>query len=176
MKTRDDLGAWMTARGYHVAAEIGVWRGDFSARVLSTWGGTLHMIDGWRHLDNYQDQCNLTDAEHDVCFAAAQKVAEAFMPRGVIWRELTPAAAANFPDKFFDLVYLDANHSYEAVMADLAAWAPKIRPGGTFAGHDYMDGVRKEGVFGVQTAVNEFFGRPPELVTRDYYPSWFYTV
>jgi len=176
MRHRDELGPWMTTRGYRVAAEIGVWRGEFSARVLSTWDGTLHMIDAWRHLENYQDQCNLSDDEHSKCFEAAQRVAEAFMPRGVIWRELTPVAAARFPDGFFDLIYLDANHSYEAVMADLAAWTPKIRAGGTFCGHDYMDGVRQEGVFGVKTAVNEFFKRPPEIITKEHYPSWFYTL
>lgn len=176
MRSRDDLGAWMASRSYNVAAEIGVWRAEFSARLLSTWSGQLHMIDAWRHLENYQDQCNLSDEEHESCFQRALHVAEVFMPRAVIWREKSPEAARLFPNQFFDLVYLDANHSYVAVKADLAAWLPKIRPGGAFCGHDYMDGVREEGVFGVQTAVNEFFGRPPEIVTEDYYPSWCYTV
>lgn len=166
----------MTERGYKVAAEVGVWRGEFSARLLSTWNGTLHMIDAWQHLENYQDQCNLSDEEHEQCFQRALYVAESFTPRAVIWREQSPAAASRFPDGYFDLVYLDGNHSYEAVKIDLAAWAPKIRAGGTLCGHDYMDGVRQEGVFGVKTAVNEFFGRTPETITKDYYPSWFYTV
>lgn len=166
----------MTERGYKVAAEVGVWRGDFSSQLLSTWQGQLHMIDAWRHLEDYVDQCNLSNEEHAKCFQHACAVAESFVPRGVIWREQSPTAALQFPDGYFDLVYLDANHSYAAVMADLAAWAPKLRPGGTFCGHDYMDGVRQEGVFGVKTAVNEFFGRPPEIITKDYYPSWFYTV
>jgi hypothetical protein len=176
MTSRDELGLWMTARGYTIAAEVGVWKGEFSARLLCTWSGQLHMIDAWRHLENYQDQCNLSDAEHEECFAQAMRVAEVFTPRAIIWRELSPAAAANFPDHFFDLVYLDGDHSYESVKRDLAAWAPKVRPGGTLCGHDFMDGVRQEGVFGVKTAVCEFFGRPPEIVTNDYYPSWFYTA
>jgi hypothetical protein len=176
MKRRDDLGPWMTDRGYKIAAEIGVWRGEFSARVLSTWGGQLHMVDAWRHLENYQDMCNLPDAEHEKCFQRALSVAEAFTPRAVVLRELSPVAANSFSDGFFDLVYLDANHSYEAVMADLRAWTAKVRAGGVVCGHDYLDGVRKEGVFGVKTAVNEFFGRPPELVTEEQYPSWFYTL
>lgn len=176
MLQRDELGPWMTERGYRVAAEVGVWRGEFSARLLSTWDGMLHMIDAWRHLENYQDMCNLPDEEHELCFHRAIVVAEAFAPRAFIWRELSPGAASNFTDAFFDLVYLDGNHSYEAVMADLAAWAPKVRKGGTLCGHDYLDGVREEGVFGVKQAVHEFFGRPPEIITDEYYPSWFYTV
>jgi hypothetical protein len=166
----------MTARGYNTAAEIGVWRADFSARLLCTWAGQLHMIDAWQHLDNYEDQCNLSNEEHEQCFQRALNVAEVFTPRAVIWREQSPKAAQSFPDQFFDLIYLDANHSYEAVKIDLANWISKIRPGGTFCGHDYMDGARTEGVFGVKTAVNEFFGRAPEIITNDYYPSWFYTV
>ncbi len=44
------------------------------------------------------------------------------------------------------LVYLDADHSYEAVKADIAAWWPILPSGGMLAGHDYGDdhpGVRK---------------------------------
>lgn len=176
MLSRDDLGPWMTARGYKCAAEVGVWKGEFSARILSTWDGTLYMIDAWRHLEGYQDQCNLSDLEHERCLERAQGVAHAFAPRGMILRGLSLDVVNWVPDGHFDLVYLDADHSYDAVMKDLAAWRPKIRAGGTLCGHDYMDGVREEGVFGVKQAVNEFFGRPPEIVTSDYYPSWFYTV
>jgi hypothetical protein len=176
MLSRDDLGPWMTERGYTRAAEIGVWKGEFSARLLSTWDGTLHMIDAWRHLEGYQDQCNLPDEEHERCLEKAQLVASAFAPRGLILRGLSLDVAPMLPDGYFDLVYLDADHSYEAVMQDLAAWRPKLRAGGTLGGHDYIDGVREEGVFGVKTAVHEFFGRPPEIITSDYYPSWFYTV
>jgi hypothetical protein len=37
-----------------------------------------------------------------------------------------------------DFVYIDGNHRFEQVVADLAAWAPKVRPGGIVAGHDYL--------------------------------------
>ena len=50
-----------------------------------------------------------------------------------------------------DFVYIDAEHSYEAMTNDLALWFPKVRAGGVIAGHDYspeFDGVRR--------AVNEF--------------------
>jgi hypothetical protein len=42
-----------------------------------------------------------------------------------------------------DFVFIDADHTCEAVSRDIRAWAPKIRPGGVLAGHDYcMESVR----------------------------------
>jgi predicted O-methyltransferase YrrM len=44
-----------------------------------------------------------------------------------------------------DLLFVDADHSYEAVMADLAAWLPLLRPGGSLILHDsgWADGVQR---------------------------------
>src|SRR5690242_6325188 len=47
------------------------------------------------------------------------------------------AAATRFADRSIDFVYLDADHAYAAVKADLAAWWPKLRPGGVIAGDDW---------------------------------------
>lgn len=49
-----------------------------------------------------------------------------------------------------DVVYIDADHSYDAVSADIDAWLPKIRHGGYICGHDYHDGFP-----GVRKAVDE---------------------
>lgn len=47
--------------------------------------------------------------------------------------------AAHWDDHALDGVFLDAAHDYESVMADLAAWRPKVKPGGFFGGHDVDD-------------------------------------
>lgn len=57
-----------------------------------------------------------------------------------------------FPDKYFDFVFIDANHTYEDVKADILAYLPKIKDGGVIAGHDYCDDWK-----GVIQAVNEVF-------------------
>jgi len=36
----------------------------------------------------------------------------------------------------FDFVFIDANHSFSGVQADIRAWRPLIRAGGTVCGHD----------------------------------------
>ena len=63
------------------------------------------------------------------------------------------AAAEMFPDKMFDLVFVDADHSARAVFADLEAWEPKVKPGGVLSGHDYGSHNHP----GVKPAVDFFF-------------------
>jgi hypothetical protein len=64
-------------------------------------------------------------------------------------------AAALFPDAGLDFVFIDADHHADAVRRDLAAWWPKVAPGGVLAGHDYESVNCPE----VKPAVDGFFGR-----------------
>lgn len=62
-------------------------------------------------------------------------------------------AAHGFEDASLDVVYIDGAHDYASVVADLAAWTPKIKAGGLIAGHDYNPGAWP----GVVQAVTERF-------------------
>lgn len=46
-------------------------------------------------------------------------------------------AATFFADASIDYCFIDAGHMYDEVKADLAAWLPKVKPGGIMAGHDF---------------------------------------
>lgn len=61
------------------------------------------------------------------------------------------ACSAFVPDASLDFVFIDADHSYEAVKADIATWKPKLKPTGHMGGHDYF--LER----GVVKAVNEAF-------------------
>jgi predicted O-methyltransferase YrrM len=61
-------------------------------------------------------------------------------------------AARQFDDATLDFVFIDADHEYESVKADIAAWWPKVKPGGILAGHDFAPEFP-----GVMLAVREAF-------------------
>lgn len=47
-------------------------------------------------------------------------------------------------DDSLDFVFIDADHSYEAVRKDILTWSKKVREGGMICGHDVnMEGVQK---------------------------------
>ncbi len=66
-----------------------------------------------------------------------------------IYKATTDEAVEYFDTGVFDLLFIDADHSYESVKKDLDNWARTIRPGGTISGHDYGNHP------GVSKAVNE---------------------
>ena len=79
-------------------------------------------------------------------------------------KALSLKAVLRIPDASVDFVYIDANHAYEHIQADIAAWRAKVRAGGWLGGHDYSWEFK-----GVIQAVGEAF-RKPEGVFCD--SSW----
>lgn len=171
------MGAWLTHNRYATIAEVGVCRGEFSAVLLEQWMGQLFMVDAWAHYDDptYRDIANADQDEHDRNYAMARAVAERFRSRAQILRGDSFAVVGQFADQSLDVVYLDSNHTYDHVRRELHVWAPKIRPGGAIAGHDFLDAELPDGSFGVRRAVLEFFnGALPNLLTAESYPTWAY--
>ena len=62
-----------------------------------------------------------------------------------------------FEDNSVDVIFIDAGHSYDAVIRDIKSWLPKIKDGGIMSGHDYINWS------GVNTAVNEIFDKVDKI-------------
>lgn len=78
-------------------------------------------------------------------------------PRVEIIKGWSTEVAALYPNAIFDLVYIDADHTYKCTKADNEAWWPKVKPGGHLTGHDY--GFGENWNCGVKQAVDEFVER-----------------
>jgi len=50
-----------------------------------------------------------------------------------------PSTDVDLPDNYLDWAYIDGNHLYEFVKADIAFYTRKVKPGGFILGDDYMD-------------------------------------
>jgi hypothetical protein len=136
-----------------LGAELGVKQGKFTEHLLGRFP-KLHMVavdlweprapSGRRGYETY-DQWNFDEIQSEYRHRTA-----GFAERLTTMRCDTKEAAAGFPDRSFDFVFIDAEHTYEGVKADIAAWRPKLKPGGLLSGHDYCTAFQ-----GVCDAVNE---------------------
>lgn len=71
--------------------------------------------------------------------------------------------------RFADMVFIDADHSYEACKGDILAWLPNIKPGGIIALHDYRKqdtDIPTQEWPGVDKAVDELLMGEYEQVLR----------
>ena len=100
---------------------------------------TLHAVDnfmGWPGVDQ-------GEALREKFTFNTIKVAEALGDRFKVHPFGSTEVASSFLDGTCDVVWLDADHTHEAVTNDIAAWWPKVRVGGHLGGDDWAyPGVR----------------------------------
>jgi len=125
--------------------EVGSFTGT-SALALVNYAETLWCVDTWAGGTDPEDRINSLYREHgnNIVLAFADNVlhvADRIRPQRMTSLE---AAGLHSPQSL-DLVFLDGDHSYEAVKADIAVWQMKIAPGGVLCGHDYdvFEGVTR---------------------------------
>jgi hypothetical protein len=139
-------------------AEIGVYNGDMSSRLIIHPNLVLTMIDPWGEFiaDSY------IESEDDKAFISKEKwdeVKEQALSRVMfakdrvrVYQGTSDGAAEHFKDELFDVVFIDGDHSYKQTSKDISSWWCLVAPGGYLGGHDY----RSDKKFGVIQAVDEF--------------------
>lgn len=147
-----------------VCVELGTWQGASAvpvARMIARWGGTLSCVDTWSgQLDEHGG--SLPDKMPVMLVSCARAVVEAGVGATVRLIPATTADAARTWSEPIDFLYVDADHSYEGVLADLFAWVPHVRSGGLIAGDDYDNAIYP----GVKRAWDEFEARTGIVCTR----------
>lgn len=129
--------------GYKTFAEIGVRHAETS-KYLS-------------------DKCGLTK------LILVDKVKQFDEVKNSQFYEMTSEEASTHIDNdSIDIVFIDADHSYDSVMSDIKAWIGKVRKGGIISGHDYLNSAHRD----VKRAVDEYFGEARVCFDEDCYTWW----
>ncbi len=138
-----------------ICAELGVANGDFSQQILQiNQPSELNLIDVW--------QCERYNVAlyNNVISKFESQIKDGQVK---IHRQYSQDSVDNFPDEYFDWIYIDTTHAYAQTKLELEIYSKKVKPGGIIAGHDYSMGNWSSGYkYGVIEAVHEF------CVTHDY--------
>jgi len=156
----NDIEGWMDldelqwlhekARGMKSIAEIGSFKGRSTHALASGCPGDVTCVDHFdpEHLRPIQGDEVYQEFWANMCRFDNVRVV----------RKWSVDAAAEFPDGEFDMVFIDAHHTYESCAADIRAWRLKARR--LLCGHDYCSGWP-----GVIQAVDELIG-PVQVLNR----------
>lgn len=135
-------------------AEVGSWKGLSIASIMPTLikneYSNIFCIDTWKGSDNEQFEPDGSPGPH---YEARQRdllaefksnlKAAGYLERITPMQMTSLEAAQEFKDSTLDFVFIDADHTFEAVTKDIDAWLSKIKGGGILAGHD----IRSEPVY-----------------------------
>ena len=141
------------AQNNSVFVEIGVWKGGSTAFmgveiVNSNKNIRFHAIDTFL---GSKEHGNIDDFYDEACNNLAPLISQGVVE---LHRAHSHKIVQMFDDASIDFLFIDGSHEYEDVKEDLRLWLPKVKSGGTLAGHDYDPAWP-----GVQRAVNEVLGK-----------------
>jgi len=154
-----------------IFVELGCWRGRSTCFMVveilrSTKPITFYAIDTFNGSTEHREGIpeELPDLFSSYCENTAQL--REIAPRSFFTlRGDSALSAAGFKPESVDFVFIDAEHTEEAVRRDIDAWWPKLKSGGVMGGDDY-------GLVGVRLAVLRSFSPNGNVYQPDGYPYW----
>lgn len=134
-----EVGSWKGRSAAFMAVEIGNSDKDIDFVCVDTWLGSPY--------DKHQNDPDVKAGKlYQVFLRNIKPVNHHVSPI----RGNSVEVASFYADNSLDFVFIDGNHEYDAVKADIAAWWPKIKYRGVLAGDDFKQS-------GVKKAVSEAF-------------------
>ena len=133
--------------------ECGAWLGKSSAyladiseyKKIHVW-----IVDSWQGSSNELDTHHKLVKHSDIYSSFLENMRDRNFKH---LKALSCEASLHFDNESCDVVFIDMEHTYEAVKNDIELWLPKVKSGGYLAGHDYQTSWQ-----GVMQAVDEKFG------------------
>jgi len=143
---RDGL-VWLCAMAQQAPDGTGVEVGIYVGSSLIAWSlirkgrGECIGVDNWAYIQQGTPQ------QREKCY---HNIEVSGSPAKVL--EMNSLQAAHVVQAPLAFIFIDGDHAYESVKQDIAAWTPKVMPGGIVAFHDY--GAKKHA--GVKRAIDEW--------------------
>ncbi|MEL7013898.1 MAG: class I SAM-dependent methyltransferase [Pseudomonadota bacterium] len=157
------------AESFSQVCEVGVAKGTFSNHLMATLcPDRFYAIDVFKMHDaepfwgKSAEEHFFGKTHREFYEATIERVALAKGVKTEIMTGLSWDCMAKLPENGLDFIYLDADHSFDAVQRDIKAAARAIRPGGVIVFNDYITYDHHTGKpYGVVQAANAF------IVERD---------
>lgn len=184
---RDDLAKFLFETGRKVGVEVGIDQGEYGVELCKA-GLKVYGIDPYVAYNEYKEE-----RRYDSHYEQAKKNLQGY--DYTIINKFSKDALEDFEDESLDFVYIDGNHSFPYIAADIFGWERKVKKGGVISGHDYAfvsgprerqkpriyDGIHVKGAVDVCAyimRVNRLYilGKREKIegVKRDKWRSWFW--
>ena len=169
-KTRNDLLDALPKNLFVV--ELGVFRGEFASELHTRLQPkALKLVDIWKGEFGSGDKDGNNHTVVKNMESVYREIADKYqnIPEVEVIRDTTISFLLACEDNSLDMVYVDADHSFQSVLTDLQLSLFKIKNGGILAGHDYIKNTQ------IAAAVDHFCGYYRQeiiAVTQDGCPSF----
>lgn len=141
------------------ALEVGSWLGTTALAMVQAGAESVHCVDTWQGTPTdctgecAKVACEEAGDENAVYSEFLKRVKDHLDKKIFPWKQTSAEAAAKYWEPF-DLIFIDAEHTYDETRADILAWWPHLAENGIMVGHDFSTRNYK----GVTQAVEELFG------------------
>jgi predicted O-methyltransferase YrrM len=159
MKNYKDIDGWFNHQAAYdylikqvpeggLFVELGAWLGKSSAYLCdNAYGINVTIVDSFKGTAEYIDSYYKLAKTKDIYKLFLENMGER---KFKAIKATSKTASKKFANESLDVVFIDLDHSYEAVKEDIKLWLPKVKKGGYIAGDDYHENWK-----GVIQAVDE---------------------
>lgn len=119
--------------------EVGSWAGISAIMAASRPNVEVHCVDHW---EGESGDAGIAQRKEIASRGGSEGAFEVFK-RNTAGYNIIPhrGSSAEWSKKWIgkqvDVLFIDADHSYENVLRDCKCWLPHVRQGGILCGHDY---------------------------------------
>lgn len=125
-----EVGCWLGRSVIYLAEQVIASKKDIRIFAVDTWRGSAEHCPA--------DQALIQAHYGHVWHQFVNNVRACGVQANIVPMPLSSLESSKyFKDNSAFMVFLDAQHAYEAVKSDITVWRSKVQHGGYLAGHDY---------------------------------------